>query len=195
MKIGLDFDNTLIRYDALFYALAQQSYALPAEVAPNKTAIRDYFRAQDRESEWTEIQGRVYGVEIQQAKPAPGLLECLNSWQDQGIELVLVSHKTVHPYAGPTYNLHDAARAWIEHNLWPSLQRFPLFFEISRELKLNRIASEKPEVYIDDLPDILADLVNSVSQRWLYDPQENHPAYPQRFADWTQFLAYQQAQM
>lgn len=191
MKVGLDFDNTLIRYDQLFYQLACEQAELPESASPTKNGVRDYLRQHDRESEWTALQGLVYGQYINQAQAAEGMLECLAAWQKAGIELVLVSHKTRYPYAGPAFDLHKAARSWIETQLWPVLTAFPLYFEISRTAKLARIQHLQVDIYIDDLPDILSDLATAVPRRWLYDPEQEQQVAEgiTSFSSWQQIQA------
>ena len=39
-------------------------------------------------------------------------------FNNNGIELFIISHKTKTPYQGPKYNLHDAASNWLEKNLF-----------------------------------------------------------------------------
>lgn len=192
MKIGLDFDNTLIRYDDVFFRLASQELGVPQSVIPTKNGVRNYLREQNREDEWTELQGLVYGKFIHLAQPSFGMIDTLNHWQNNGVELVLVSHKTQYPYAGPRFDLHEAAREWIHAELWQILSSFPLFFEQTRDDKLQRIHSLGLDAYIDDLPDILLDLNLDVSSRWLYDPM-NETLKNQAFnvfSDWSELTAH-----
>jgi len=44
MRVGLDFDNTLIRYDELFHNLALKQGLIPDSVPPQKNKIRDHLR-------------------------------------------------------------------------------------------------------------------------------------------------------
>ena len=36
MRIGIDFDNTIVSYDELFYQIAQEKKLIPAELPVNK---------------------------------------------------------------------------------------------------------------------------------------------------------------
>lgn len=165
MKIGLDFDNTLVCYDQLFFDLALEQSSeqkqFPIDLPVSKTAVRDFFRSQNREPEWTALQGLAYGLRILDAQPFDGLVPCLKAWEDRGHELLIVSHKTRRPYAGPAYDLHAAARQWIQTHLLSAGLTFSggIFLEETRQQKLDRILSLQPTVFIDDLPDILTDLV------------------------------------
>lgn len=188
MRLGLDFDNTLVCYDWLFYTLAREEGLIEAEVTANKTAVRDRLRALDREPDWTRLQGLAYGPRILAAEPFAGLQACLRAWQDQGWELMIVSHKTRRPYAGEPHDLHAAARAWIDSHLHAQglLREAPAYFELTRQAKLARIASLGLDAYVDDLPDILIDIGASVGRRLLFDPHDQHPDHPayERWLGW-----------
>src|SRR4029079_9696971 len=61
MLIGLDFDNTIVRYDRLFHRLARKRGLIPDGIPVSKQAVRDHLRANGREADWTELQGMAYG--------------------------------------------------------------------------------------------------------------------------------------
>ena len=118
MKIlGLDFDNTLVEYDELFYEAALENKLVPSDIQKNKTAVRDYLRSVGRETDFTLLQGEVYGRKILDAKPTKGLIEALIQIRELDIPMILVSHKTRTPIKGPAYDLHKAARDWMDQIL------------------------------------------------------------------------------
>ena len=112
--LGLDFDNTLVRYDKLFHQLAVEKGLIEKSLPADKTAIRDYLRSQGQDEQFTLLQGEVYGLRILEAEPAEGMLKALGKLHQRGIPMVLVSHKTRTPYKGPAYDLHQAAWSWLE---------------------------------------------------------------------------------
>ena len=77
LKIGLDFDNTLINYDFLFYKLAVEKNLVPRKLDKNKLAVRDYLRALNKDREFTLLQGEVYGKRIFEAEQSEGMFEAL----------------------------------------------------------------------------------------------------------------------
>lgn len=176
MRIGLDFDNTIVSYDQIFYAVAQERIALPAGLPINKLAVRDHLRDIDQEDLWTELQGYVYGQRMKEATPYPGVIEFIQNVVDAGHTVRIISHKTRHPYRGFPYDLHASARAWIDDHL--SLQGVCLvdtFFEVTKEQKINRILDQRCDVFVDDLPEILlSDFFPSKTRRILFDPQQSH---------------------
>ncbi len=111
MRIGLDFDNTIVSYDQLFHKVALEKSLISHEVPINKVAVRDHLRHTNQEDAWTEMQGYVYGARMNEAIAYPGLKEALHAIKNGGHELFIVSHKTQYPYAGKRYDLHAASRS------------------------------------------------------------------------------------
>ena len=174
--IGVDFDNTIVTYDDLFYRVADQQGLIPSALQRTKSAVRAFLRGDGREDDWTELQGYVYGERMTEAAAFPGALECLAQWVAQGLDVYIVSHKTRHPYRGPAYDLHDAARRWLEqHGVVDDggigLSRAAVYFELSKQKKIERISQLGCSHFIDDLPEILVDLgsLNGI-RRILFDP-------------------------
>jgi hypothetical protein len=179
MRIGFDFDNTIVTYDELFYKVAIENALIPAELPRSKLAVRDYLRRADNENAWTEMQGYVYGARMSEAIAYPGVIEFIKLARGNGIAMTIVSHKTKHPFRGPDYNLHDAARGWVESFLVDDVKNLiepdQVFFEVTKEDKVARIAQCECDFYIDDLPEIL--LMPGFPQETvsiLFDPENNH---------------------
>lgn len=179
MRIGLDFDNTIVSYDALFHKVAREQDVVPPETSINKLAVRDYLRRIDREEIWTEMQGTVYGARMDEAPTYPGVIEFLRWAGQAGHELAIVSHKTKYPFLGPQYDLHAAARGWVERHLIengsPLIPAAQVFFELTKEEKLARIGDFGCDVFLDDLPEILqASGFPASTRRILFDPEGHH---------------------
>ena len=174
MLLGLDFDNTLVSYDKLFYKLALEKNLIEESLPESKTEVRNYLRDKGKDDEFTLLQGEVYGLRILEAEPAEGMIKALREINQLGIAMVLVSHKTKTPYKGPAYDLHQAAWQWLmkysffeEDGLGWS--RDQVFFEESKDAKIRRIEQIGCTHYIDDLTDILEKIPNRI-KRILYDP-------------------------
>lgn len=190
MIIGVDFDNTIVSYDAVFPKLAVEFGLMQPGDAFGKTALRDFLRAAGREDEWTELQGRVYGERMADAQPFPGVLDFFAQCRSRGVAAQIISHRTEYPYRGPRFNLHDAARAWLDRN-------FPqhageIFFEFTKENKLARIESAGCTHFVDDLPELLAEAAFPAgAEPLLFDPKGDHAAAPfRRFASWREISEY-----
>jgi len=179
IKLGLDFDNTLIDYDEVFYKIAFQKGLIPKSIDRNKASVRTYLVNKNREEEFILLQGEVYGSKILEAKQSEGMLETLNLLKNNGVELIIVSHKTKYPYAGERYNLHNAAKDWLVKNKFFDIDYLAMdeknvFFEVTKEKKIDRIHQLKINFFIDDLESILQ-LISDDVQKILYNPNNIKP--------------------
>jgi hypothetical protein len=179
MRVGIDFDNTIVCYDGLFHKIAVAERLVPPNCGPAKTAIRDHLRAAGREHDWTALQGHVYGVGISEARPFWGAIQFLSD-PPPGCEVLIISHRTRRPYRGEHLDLHAAARAWLSrHGLGDLLDAGAVHFEETREAKLEKIAATRCDAFVDDLPEFLADpAFPSAVQRILFDPGGIHAPNP-----------------
>jgi hypothetical protein len=160
MIVGLDFDNTIVSYDEVFHRVAVEGGHVPAELPVRKEAVRDFLRNAGAEDLWTEMQGVVYGSRMGEARPFDGALETITSIKAAGHRVVIVSHKTRYPFLGERHDLHAAARRWLEvmgffDPQGLAFQDTDVFFEPTKEDKLERIDRESCTHFVDDLPEIL----------------------------------------
>jgi len=177
LRVGIDFDNTIVGYDALFHRAAVDQGLVPGELSATKVAVRDYLRSIGREDDWTELQGYVYGPRMGEATPFPGVLDFFRWAREQRLELAIVSHRTRHPFIGPKHDLHEAARGWVDIFLRrPGLiDHDGVFFQFTKEEKLARIGAVGCTHFVDDLPEIL--LAGGFPQGTapiLFDPERHH---------------------
>ena len=179
MKIGFDFDNTIINYENVFALLAKEiDFHENEKFKMTKVGIRDYLRSCNKEEIWTRMQAEAYGPKIVYAKPYLDAIETIKKIKKNNIDLCIVSHKTLHPYIGPPYNLHMYARTWLEQYKFYSDDLFGsdksnIFFEEDKELKIKRILSCGCSHYVDDLPEILELLPNSI-EKILFSPEASN---------------------
>jgi hypothetical protein len=159
MRIGLDFDNTIVCYNAAIAVLAENLLDLPAEVPRTKLGLRDHLRASGREPEWTAFQGDLYGPGMVHAQPFEGAIDAMLQLMEQGHELIIVSHRSLRPYAGEPHDLHAAARAWVAEQLQSSglfaADNGSVNFLETRQEKVSRIAELGCQAFLDDLPEVL----------------------------------------
>src|SRR5580700_7790646 len=95
MRIGIDFDNTLIDYDRVFVEAARERGLVPRDFAGSKRAVRDAIRLlPDGELTWQRLQGHVYGAGIDGAVPVPGSQGFLQRCARERVSVFIVSHKT-----------------------------------------------------------------------------------------------------
>jgi hypothetical protein len=179
MRIGFDFDNTIVNYDRLFHKVALEQGVIDNTIPVNKLAVRDYLRATNKEAVWTEMQGYVYGARMNEADAYPHVLKVMRDLKKADHSLMIVSHKTQYPYLGKQYDLHAAARAWIGKYLCDEGASFisedNVFFRLTKDEKVQCIADLKCDVFLDDLPEILTSpLFPADTKRFLFDPEQHH---------------------
>jgi hypothetical protein len=181
MIIGVDFDNTIINYDGVFYQVACEWKLIPESLSISKTkdAVRNYLREVGKEEFWTEMQGYVYGKRLNDAAIYEGVLSFFSYCHQMGINIYIVSHKTQYPYKGPKYDLHAAAREWISnqgfYNDTIGFADEQLFFEPSKESKVEKITNLACTHFIDDLPEfLLLDGFDTRIDKILFDSTHSH---------------------
>jgi hypothetical protein len=163
LRIGIDFDNTIIAYDDVFRAAAAASGLIAPGFAGNKQAVRDAIRLlPDGELAWQRLQGQVYGKGIGGATVVAGVETFLRRCRAEGCAVAVVSHKTEYGHFDPErVNLRQAALDWMagqgllggDHGV----ARADVYFEGTRAEKLKRIAALSLTHFIDDLPEVLTD--------------------------------------
>lgn len=196
MIIGVDFDNTIVQLDDLFFKAAREKDLVPAMASPSKEKVRDHLRSIGREDDWTELQGVVYGSRLNEAQPFPGVLSFFEQTCAKGIPVSIISHKTKTPYRGASTDLHQAAQDWLEKNGFYSkakLERSNVFFELTKQQKLERIGERRCTHFIDDLPEFLSEpgFPNGV-EKILFDPHGSSAAREtqRRAASWSEISTW-----
>jgi len=191
--ICVDLDNTIVKYDELFHNLALEYKLIPNSTPVSKEHVRDFLRAVGKEKDWTILQGIVYGQFMLDAKPFPGAKNFFRKCKLDSVEVHIVSHRTKYPFLGPRNNLHKAAYNWLEkyglYNSPNSLHSSEIHLEITKEDKLNRLASLGCTEVIDDLPEFLNEvkLPENVN-RILFDPEDRHQSQDsfERVGSWSE---------
>jgi len=163
LRIGIDFDNTIIAYDAVFRSAAVAGGLVAADFSGNKQAVRDAIRLlPEGELAWQRLQGQVYGKGIGGATMVAGVEAFLRRCRAEGCEVAVVSHKTEYGHFDPDrVNLRQAALGWMtgqglldgDHGLALA----DVYFESTRAEKLKRIAALSLTHFIDDLEEVLTD--------------------------------------
>jgi len=163
LRIGIDFDNTIIAYDEVFCAMAKSSGLLDPDFSGRKQAVRDAIRLlPDGELAWQRLQGQVYGKGIAGATLVAGVEGFLRRCSSERCAVAVVSHKTEYGHFDPERtNLRQAALDWMQtQGLFAGAQSIPLenvYFESTRADKLRRIAALELTHFIDDLEEVLID--------------------------------------
>lgn len=197
MIIGVDFDNTIVCYDELFYELAIDRGLIPSSLTANKTAIRNHIRKAGKEEAWIELQGYAYGKYMWKSKPFSGVKDFFQTVNRFGSP-VIISHKTRFPNKGPKCDLHQTAREWLtSHGILgrtkSNIHSDQIYFNLTREEKINCIAAQGCTHFIDDLPEFLLEpgFPDNV-YRMLFDPNRTHQGNHglHTFASWKEIIDF-----
>jgi len=163
MRIGIDFDNTIINYANVFTQQALRLGLLkPGTENVTKQFVRDSIKElPDGGKKWCKLQGNVYGKFVNDAKPFEGVLDFIKKCVSKKIDVFIVSHKTKYAQAiEEKINLREAALGWLQNNKFLNadgscLNESQIFFEDPRESKINRIKELQCTHFIDDLEEVL----------------------------------------
>jgi len=175
---GIDFDNTIISYDVALAGIARERGLADLPPGASKKAIRDEIRRRpDGENEWRECQGLLYGARMNQAELIAGAADFFRLCAQREAPVYIISHKTTFsPFDPGGVNLQETARAWMASHGFFTAAGFGLppshvFFEESREGKINRIAALDCTHFVDDLEEVfLETLFPARTRRILYEP-------------------------
>ena len=163
LRIGIDFDNTIVDYRSVFLRAARGLGLIDETFADeDKTAIRDRLRARaGGELQWQQLQAHVYGIAIAAAPAYPGLERFSRLARERGATLAIVSHKSRFAAAAPDgADMRVAALQWLtaaeivgDGGIAPA----EVYFETTRAEKIARIHALDLTHFIDDLEDVLND--------------------------------------
>jgi hypothetical protein len=161
LRIGIDFDNTIVNYDDLFYQVALKKGLINSGIEISKDAVRSQVRNLDNgEIEWQKLQTYVYTRCMHKATLMKGVAPFIKECKDKEIKIVIISHKTQfakHDLSG--IDLRTTALDWMHNNGFfdksgMNCQNEDIFFESSRIEKITRIKLLRCTHFIDDLEEI-----------------------------------------
>lgn len=185
MLLGVDFDNTIVCYDQVFYEVARERGLIPEEIPAYKDQVRGYLRRHGREKEWKKLQGVVYGPFIQKAPPFPGVMEFLTRCKQQGIAVRIISHKTEYArYDEAGINLRAVALDWmVAHEFFQAagfgLSQDFVLFGATREEKIEHIRRSGCTHFVDDLKEVfLEEAFPSNVEKIFFTPNRQSAAPP-----------------
>ena len=178
--IGVDFDNTIVSHDYIVSKLAyEKNYVNESETVPKKHIRDSVRRLPNGETKWQELQAEIYGRRMEEAVLMDGVREFFGLCRKNRFKVYVVSHKTEFSNLGKSpVNLRIAALNWMKENgLGLSLDN--VYFESTRQEKIERVKKLKCTHFIDDLDETFAEFsFPSGVEKILYDPQAHRSYLP-----------------
>ena len=153
MRIGFDFDNTIVDYDLVFTQIANE---LNLEyLGSPKNSIKNYYEVElGQPNSWKKIQFKVYCELISKIAPSEKFISLLNWLINNNHDIFIVSHKTQNIKINNKNLKLQPAKKWIEDNI-PIFNKERIFFESSAIAKIRKIKSLNLDFFVDDLMTIL----------------------------------------
>ena len=160
MRIGIDFDNTILNYDKVFAFLSKKEFGLNYKNL-KKSQIRKKIIKIKSEKEWMRLQGLAYGKFIMRAEVNHGVQNFIKRLLINNHHVFIVSHKTLYGhYDVSKTNLRMQAFKWLDKNGFTNKKEIGIikkniFFAESITNKIKKINELKLDYFIDDLLIIL----------------------------------------
>jgi thiamine kinase-like enzyme len=163
-RIGIDLDNTILKYDEVFYFLALEQSWIDQDCFPHKGAVKKGLskKAEDSnqsENRWQQLQAWAYGRHIEKALVFDGFFDFARQAQQCGDRLFIVSHKTEFSNYDPSVPLQDAALNTLDQRGFfktvneggIGFEQQDVFFTSSLDDKIQKIKELNLTHFIDDL--------------------------------------------
>ena len=178
LNIGVDFDNTIADYDLVFEEVAVDMGFLGGRNFLSKADVKNAIISQkDGDINWQRLQGQIYGKYMHKAKVFPGFTEFLLLAKIKGFTISVVSHKSEFGHFDDNkISLRSEALNWILHNKLIEtdlfkLQEKDIYFEATREEKIQRIITLGCNFFVDDLEEVFNEKNFPVEiNKFLFDP-------------------------
>jgi len=192
MLIGLDFDNTIARYDNVFTVEAKKQGLVPDEWQGTKQNLKNKLHSiEEGDKYWQKIQGQVYGPSMYKASLFPGVSRFLLRCKLQGHTVFIVSHKTKYGHFDSTKTLlRQAALDWMCSKGFFDKDKFSIskdnvFFATTRQEKIEKINNLGLDVFVDDLEEVFAEKGFPDIKKILFNKNSNNNCHDIICTNWT----------
>ncbi len=190
MNIGIDFDNTIAKYDKIFIETAKEYEFVSSNWLGNKQSLKKEL--QNKKKEWMKLQGLVYGPLMRSAICFPGVKNFLIKAHFCNHKVFIISHKTIYGHYDETKtNLRKQALAWLEENNFfnqklYNLNKKNIFFCNTREEKVKKINELSLDFMIDDLNDIFRHNISPNIKKVLFNSSLKNNNADYNLENWDQ---------
>jgi len=170
-RIGIDLDNTILKYDEVFHSLALAELWIDRDCLCDKDSIKKGLaknaESTDKsESRWQQLQAWAYGKHIRKALVFEGFFNFTKQARLRGDELFIVSHKTEFSNYDPSVHLRRSALGTLDQRGFfkpvneggLGFCRRDVFFTSSLDEKIKKIRELDLTHVVDDLPKVILHL-------------------------------------
>ena len=160
IRIGIDFDNTIVNYDNVFQKLATNFKLIKSNWFGSKQELRKKIIREKNEATWMKLQGLAYGQYMHLAKINKGVESFLLQSKLLGADIFIVSHKTKYGHFDKTKTLlREASLNWMDSkgffiDTQFGINRKNIFFTNTQREKILKIKSLNLDVFVDDLEEV-----------------------------------------
>ena len=167
-RIGIDLDNTILKYDEVFYSLALERSWIDQECLYDKDAVKKELakktdRTKESENRWQQLQAWAYGIHIDKALIFDGFVEFIEHARQLNYQLFIVSHKTEFSNYDPTVSLRsNAMKTLNQRGFFKPVNggglgfgQQDIFFASTLDEKIQKIRELNLTHFIDDLPKVI----------------------------------------
>lgn len=198
MMLGIDFDNTIVNYEQVFYNAALEAGLIGTGIIKNKQSIRDRIRElPDGEILWQKLQAHVYGKGMKDSALFDGVKPFFDACRRAAVSVAIVSHKTQFASMDEGgVDLRVTALEWMRVNRFfdndgLGLTPDKVHFESTRRDKIERIKRLGCTHFIDDLEEtFLEDAFPEGVERILYAQKGSGLTGVKTFASWKEIYDY-----
>jgi hypothetical protein len=158
MLIGVDLDHTIINYrESLAHCAALLFPEVVFSNSDKNTVKETLLLRPNGMQQWMRLQGMLYSVGLKWAIPYAGVKQSFKTLQEEGHDIVIVSHKTERGHFDESgAHLHQVALAWLEQQeIVDSSSGIEVNFCLTQSEKLIKIKKLACDVFVDDLVEVL----------------------------------------
>jgi hypothetical protein len=185
-RIAFDLDNTVLDYGPALEQIRKDREELKAIRSTNKSELKSQVIDAFGEDYWTELQGHLYTNYVRFTKIDSEFIKLLRHLRNLSWQSSIISHKAKLPFMGPQLNMRACALERLDVVGIPDLLTEGIHFFDTKIEKVEYINKIKPNIYVDDLTEIL-DLLSSDIRSLLF--ATSTPTGGNRFpliANWIQ---------
>lgn len=188
--VGFDLDNTIFNYEPALEKLKADRPELERFNERSKVDFKSSIISTLGEDYWTELQGYLYTKYLDYVSIDPMFLAILNYLNSKGCRSTIVSHKTVFPFKGPKLNMREYALKRLKDFKIDTLISDGIHFFETKGEKVAYINDISPDIFVDDLVEILLALTPSIKRVHFTSDEVHTHEFTERAGSWEEIRSF-----